>query len=65
MCQSIFFNLKYGSNPQVISKAKKDINSKFIDMIAQSTLYKQEQALACKLEANYTDIVRNSKYSEE
>lgn len=49
MYQSIFYNLKYGTNPHVISKTKKEINPLFIDMIVQSTLYRREQALTTKI----------------
>lgn len=65
MYKSIFYDLKYGSNPQVIAKAKKEINPHFIDMIAQSTLYKQEQAMAAKFENSYTEVIKKEKYCEE
>ena len=39
MSQSIFSNMKHGSNPQVIAEAKKKFPSRFHEIIMQSKLY--------------------------
>ena len=49
MYQSIFYNMKYGSNPNIISEAKKSLHTNIIEIILQSTLYKQEKEMLSKI----------------
>ena len=65
MYQSIFYNMKYGSNPNIISQAKKSLSTAILEIIVNSTLYKQEREAMSKLQSNYTNLVKNVKYSEE
>jgi hypothetical protein len=43
MYQSIFYNTKYGKNPNLISEAKKSLHTNIIEMVVESTLYKKER----------------------
>ena len=49
MYNSIFHNMKYGSNPNIISEAKKSLNTKILEIIVNSTLYKQEREKMSKI----------------
>jgi hypothetical protein len=65
MSQSIFAGLRHCSNPHVISEAKRGLSMRFNEILAQSKLYQQEKKEITKIEKNYTNLVKNSKYSEE
>lgn len=65
MSQSIFAGLRHCSNPHVISEAKRGLSMRFNEILAQSKLYQQERKEITKIEKNYTNLVKSSKYSEE